>query len=445
MISRHRSRKRGLLGIVVSNTRRPLCALILQCCCVLASSAVAEPPLPDLVTIGQPTAQSVLKSIGPDGELTFQADGSDEVTVLPERLVRWSTPAASQGSDEALLVDGTSLRLKAAWGKGASFRAGRAMASAETLQWGEVELPRWRFRAVFWRLPLDWKERPAKIESLLRAQAEEAESDLVILENGDSLTGTVDGVGAPGMDSDGSGEVVVEMRSALGETPIPIERVRAIAFSLQTSVPPLEQPAYKPMLRVGLSDGSLVSAESIRGDGEQAMLTSKLLGERRIAVKEIQSIQADGPRIAYLSDLEPAGYESEPYLDLQWPYRRDQSVLGPSPFVGGRRYLKSIGMHSASRLTFDVDGAYTRFAASVAIDDAAKGRGSVVFRVLVKIEGDWREAHASGVVRGGDAPQDVTADLSGATQLALVVDFADRGDERDYANWLDARLERVAP
>jgi hypothetical protein len=319
------------------------------------------------------------------------------------------------------------------------------MASAETLQWGEVELPRWRFRAVFWRLPLDWKERPAKIESLLRAQAEEAESDLVILENGDSLTGTVDGVGAPGMDSDGSGEVVVEMRSALGETPIPIERVRAIAFSLQTSVPPLEQPAYKPMLRVGLSDGSLVSAESIRGDGEQAMLTSKLLGERRIAVKEIQSIQADGPRIAYLSDLEPAGYESEPYLDLQWPYRRDQSVLGPSPVVGGRRYLKSIGMHSASRLTFDVDGAYTRFAASVAIDDAAKGRGSVVFRVLVKIEGDWREAHASGVVRGGDAPQDVTADLSGATQLALVVDFADRGDERDYANWLDARLERVAP
>ena len=31
-------------------------------------------------------------------------------------------------------------------------------------------------------------------------------------------------------------------------------------------------------------------------------------------------------------------------------------------------------------------------------------------------------------------------DVSGVKRLRLVVDFADRGDELDYADWLEARL-----
>jgi len=115
-------------------------------------------------------------------------------------------------------------------------------------------------------------------------------------------------------------------------------------------------------------------------------------------------------------------------------------VLGEPIEVRGRRYLEGIGMHSAARLTYRLDGHYRRFESAIAIDDSAKGRGSVTFGVYVLRDGKWGEAFTSGIVGGRDAPQPISVDLHGAKGLTLTVDFADRGDELDHAVWLDARL-----
>ena len=64
-----------------------------------------------------------------------------------------------------------------------------------------------------------------------------------------------------------------------------------------------------------------------------------------------------------------------------------------------------------------------------------------MFRVYVQdVNGDWQKAYESGIVRGGDDLVPVRVDLAGAPRLALLVDFADRGDQWDHALWLDARL-----
>ena len=72
-------------------------------------------------------------------------------------------------------------------------------------------------------------------------------------------------------------------------------------------------------------------------------------------------------------------------------------MLGEPLVVGGKRYLKGIGMHSAARLTYRLDGKYQRFDAAVAIDDSADGRGSVTFGVYVlrdgTVEGGVQERH----------------------------------------------------
>ena len=97
---------------------------------------------------------------------------------------------------------------------------------------------------------------------------------------------------------------------------------------------------------------------------------------------------------------------------------------------------------SACRLALDVAG-YRKFAAELAIDQAAGLSGSVVFKVLVDSgSGQWKPASESAILRGGDAPLPISVDLQGASRLALLVEFADRGDECDYANWLNARLIR---
>jgi hypothetical protein len=93
-------------------------------------------------------------------------------------------------------------------------------------------------------------------------------------------------------------------------------------------------------------------------------------------------------------------------------------------------------MHSAARLSYDLPPGVVRFQAEAAIDDAAEGQGSVRFRVFV----DGSEKFASPTVRGGGVPVPIDVDISGGKRLDLVVDFADRADVRDYADWLDARV-----
>jgi alpha-galactosidase len=129
-----------------------------------------------------------------------------------------------------------------------------------------------------------------------------------------------------------------------------------------------------------------------------------------------------------------------PYLSVAWPYRADRNVLGRPLMVGGKRYLKGLGMHSAARITYRLDGKYQRFDATAALDDSSQGRGSVTFGVYLLRNGEWKQAAVSDTVRGAAPPEPVSVDVRGAEMITLTVDYADRGDELDHADWLDARL-----
>jgi hypothetical protein len=191
----------------------------------------------------------------------------------------------------------------------------------------------------------------------------------------------------------------------------------------------------------GFRDGTLVYAEKlIASERILSLVLScgvKLEGGN---LSELAFVQSLGGRFVYLSDLEPAGYRHVPYLTIEWPYQRDRNVGGGPLMVGGRRYAKGLGMHSASRLTYRLESQYQRFEAAVAVDDSAGKKGSVTFGVYVLRRGAWKEAFTSGVLRGGEAPRPVSVDVAEADALTLTVDFADRGDELDHADWLDARV-----
>ena len=158
---------------------------------------------------------------------------------------------------------------------------------------------------------------------------------------------------------------------------------------------------------------------------------------------EVCFLQPIGDRTVYLSDLEPIGYKHIPFLAREWDYRLNHNVVGGRLRSGGAMALKGIGMHSTSRLTYRLPPGFRRFESLVGIDDQTAGRGSVVFRVfLAQGDGKWVAAYTSPVVRGADSPVTVSIPLHDARALSLVVDFADRGDQLDHANWLSARLVR---
>jgi alpha-galactosidase len=113
----------------------------------------------------------------------------------------------------------------------------------------------------------------------------------------------------------------------------------------------------------------------------------------------------------------------------------------PTYALGGVTYPHAVPLQSDRDLTIDLKGQAARFASMVGIDDAVgPGRGSVIFGVWV----DGKKVADSGVLRGGDAPKQISADLKGAKKLVLAVIDANDGTGGDSANWGGA-LITMAP
>ncbi|RYG35159.1 melibiase [bacterium] len=113
----------------------------------------------------------------------------------------------------------------------------------------------------------------------------------------------------------------------------------------------------------------------------------------------------------------------------------DKSISGKPLTLGGTRFEKGVGAHANARINLTIENALS-FSATVGVDDAAGGEGSVEF--LVEVDGKvvWK----SGVMRIGDPPKRAGADLRGAKTLALRVTDAGDGQSYDHADWAEPTL-----
>jgi hypothetical protein len=89
-------------------------------------------------------------------------------------------------------------------------------------------------------------------------------------------------------------------------------------------------------------------------------------------------------------------------------------------------------------LAYEVEPGDRRFQALVGVDERAGPLGSVVFRVLA----DSTERFKSPPLTETDSPRAIDIDLSGAKHLILITEYGERGDVRDLADWVEARIIR---
>jgi alpha-galactosidase len=109
--------------------------------------------------------------------------------------------------------------------------------------------------------------------------------------------------------------------------------------------------------------------------------------------------------------------------------------------LGGVTYPHALPLVSDRDLTIDLKGKAVRFASMVGIDSAVQaGRGSVYFGVWV----DGKKVADSGLLKGGDAPKMLTANLTGAKMLTLAVIDGNDGTGNDNANWGGALITMAA-
>ncbi len=122
-------------------------------------------------------------------------------------------------------------------------------------------------------------------------------------------------------------------------------------------------------------------------------------------------------------------------LKQEWGEVQAGHSVGRGPIsLKDVHYQHGIGTHATSDLRIDLKGAAVRFAAVVGVDDDKKGMGTIRFHVYV----DGKEMAHTRIMHGGDEPEFLSVDLTGAKHMRLWIDDADDGIEHDHADWAGA-------
>ncbi|GIK16832.1 MAG: hypothetical protein BroJett003_17960 [Planctomycetota bacterium] len=280
----------------------------------------------------------------------------------------------------------------------------------------------------------------AMSERVAALERSEATDDVVLLSNGDWVSGFMSRLDHEALVLDGPAgpqriakDVFLAIRLA-GERPSPVPR-----------------PHFRAELR---ASGRLTLETFLLEQGAARGLTT--FGEEvRFDAGRIASVSVVGGRWQPLDELEPISATHVPMLNLDRPYRRGSNVVGGALRVGGREYAQGIGVQSRSVLTFDLGGdVYESFVASFGIDDSAAPEGDVSVRIVVdgavrysqdhvrpgRLYGPVRVELRGGRKAGG--AEGVSSESSPAAQLQLIVDFGDNGDIGDRLNWIEPALIR---
>ncbi|MFJ8492726.1 NPCBM/NEW2 domain-containing protein [Streptomyces sp. NPDC094038] len=162
-------------------------------------------------------------------------------------------------------------------------------------------------------------------------------------------------------------------------------------------------------------------------------------GVRAESTTTVTMTVADPPPAggSYLSDL--------PWLsaDNGWgPVERDTSNGetaagdGHPITIGGVVYSKGLGTHAQSEVDYYAGKACEKVTADVGVDDEEAANGSVSFEVWA----DGTKVASTGVLTTDLPAQPLTADVTGAEVVRLVVTDGGDGITSDHGDWADARI-----
>ncbi|MEU6002770.1 NPCBM/NEW2 domain-containing protein [Streptomyces sp. NPDC047197] len=154
------------------------------------------------------------------------------------------------------------------------------------------------------------------------------------------------------------------------------------------------------------------------------------------------------PLTAHVVVAPPAGNSA--VSDLPWmsavngwgPVEKDtsngESAAGDgNPLtIGGVVHAKGLGVHAASSVEYYTGASCEKVSAKVGVDDEKDPKGTVTFEIWA----DGKKAASTGVLTNADAAKSLSADVSGAQIVRLVVTDGSDGRDSDHADWAEPVL-----
>ena len=365
------------------------------------------------------TAAGRIKQLGPQGTVVLVPPDGPEVTIPIRQLFKLTRErfAPSTIVEGSLVLFPEGDRLRSVVGA-----ANETALDVQSYALGNLSIPLDHLLGLVLTPPPDADDLDALLN---RIRTEPRSTEVLWLSNGDRLTG-----GFLGID-----ERKVKFQ---GETnPVELDRASVVALAFDPSLVAYPRPEGD-FLDLTLTDGSRLGVKMPKIERGHVVATTRFGVEVRLAIGELAAVHARTPSVEYLSDREASAKQYVTYLGPQRPYRRDATVDGHPFHLSGQVYDRGIGTQSRTLLAYRVSPGDRRFQATVGLDDHAGPLGSVVFRVLV----DGKERFASPPLSVRDQPRVIDVDLTGAKVLVLSTEFGERGEVRDFADWIEARLIR---
>lgn len=284
-------------------------------------------------------------------------------------------------------------------------------------------------------------------------EADPLETDVLHLKSGDPIEGFLDDIGDT---------TITFGADKLGDLDLAFAKVRAVALAEEDVTDEdaaddeddskkknaVTASPSRPSVRVYFRDGGRLSGRLSSLSSTAVTVQHAQLGDVELRLSEVAQIGFLGGRCQFLSDLEPVTRKEHlgALFRRKMPCRRDANVLGGPLRIAGKTYPKGLGVHAYSRLEYDVAGTFSRFQATIGLDEIARPRGNpgargaagaVVFRVFL----DDKELLEQSMAFD-DAPRQIDVSIAGGKRLALEVDFG-KGDFQmalDRADWCSARV-----
>ena len=255
--------------------------------------------------------------------------------------------------------------------------------------------------------------------------------DALLLRTGDTLRGGLDGLtpdaGVRFQAADRPAEVV------------PLSRVAAIAFD------PTLARARKVKgvhARVTLADGSRLTLTQVAADADALTGVTPYGASVRLPWADVVALDALNGKATPLGDLTPKSAEVTPFTNLAWPWRVDRTVRGEPLRLRGEfgvgTYDRGLGLHSRTRLSYDLAGKYRRFEAQIGLDAVSGRRGAA--DVTLQLDGKPAGPESLRRLTAASGTVPVSLDTTGIKELTLFVDYGPGGDAQDDVNVADARL-----
>ncbi len=360
-----------------------------------------------------------------DKEIVFKVEKKEVITPVAQILyLSFQTPAPKSDAkfSEVELNDGSQLRCKTVVFKGKEIKL--------TLLGGqEVSLPIAAVTYVFHEandsgLHQEWQKM---------FSGKKRNRDVVVRKTGEKLTSISGTLG----DADDKGENMAFESQTGRKIDVPLAKIQGLHFQRQVD-PDAKPPLFKLMDTQG--NGLLVSSASFADKS----LTATTPSGAKIAVSLPQIIKLDYSKgkLTYLSDLGPDKTKivHDSTFGVFEPVYRDMNLDRKPIKLGRKLYPKGLAIHAYTEITFDLDGEYREFKATIGIDDddvaAARNDGTIV-----KVLGDGKEL-LSTTVTSKDKPQEKTLNVKDVQKLTVIVASPNAIDMSRHVDLADAKVSK---